>query len=251
MVRRLGLRRVAYDWRAKHVESFEEEIVQYKKNGIEYFAFWGEHEQAFGLFQKHGIHPQIWKTCPSPQVDDPSKRVKAAAESLLPLVQRTEQLGSKLGLYNHGGWGGEPENMIAVCDYLKRHHGARNVGIVYNLHHGHSHLDDFPAHLDAMKSHLLCLNLNGMTRDGDKHGKKILPIGEGEFDVRLLKAIQESRYEGPVGIIGHTQDDVEQRLLDNLDGLDWVLSRSDGSSSEVDSRSREKPPWRTYGQDRP
>ena len=38
MVRDLGLSRVAYDWRSEHVPSFEDEILQYKKHGIEFFA---------------------------------------------------------------------------------------------------------------------------------------------------------------------------------------------------------------------
>ena len=49
----------------------------------------------------------------------------------------------KLGLYNHGGWGGEPENLVAVCKVLREQHKADHVGIVYNLHHGHGHIDDF------------------------------------------------------------------------------------------------------------
>ena len=32
MLKELGLKRVAYDWRAEHVVEFEEEILQYKKN---------------------------------------------------------------------------------------------------------------------------------------------------------------------------------------------------------------------------
>ena len=66
MLVRLGLKRVAYDWRAEHVASFEEEILQYKEHGIEYFAFWGVHEKAFELFKKHDLHPQIWQTLGSP-----------------------------------------------------------------------------------------------------------------------------------------------------------------------------------------
>ena len=62
MLVRLGLKRSAYDWRAQHVPEFEEEILQYQKHGIEFFAFWNVHENAFELFQKHKINPQIWKT---------------------------------------------------------------------------------------------------------------------------------------------------------------------------------------------
>ena len=53
MLVRLGLKRSAYDWRAQHIPEFEEEILQYKKYGIEFFAFWNIHDKAFELFQKH------------------------------------------------------------------------------------------------------------------------------------------------------------------------------------------------------
>ena len=58
MLKRLGLKRVAYDWREQHVKEFEEEILQYKKHGLEFFAFWAVHEKAFALFEKHKMHPQ-------------------------------------------------------------------------------------------------------------------------------------------------------------------------------------------------
>src|SRR5688572_1842424 len=228
MLQRLGLRRVAYDWRQNHVPTFEEEILQYKRRGIEYFAFWSTHEEAFKLFEKHGLRPQIWQTLPSPAGDTQEDRVNAAALQMLPLVERTRKLGSKLGLYNHGGWGGEPENLVAVCQRLRERHDAPHVGIVYNLHHAHDRIDDFAASLALMKPYLLCLNLNGMMRDGEKSGRKILPLGEGELDVKLLTIIRDSGYSGIIGIIGHTQDDVELRLQDNLDGLDWILPQLDG-----------------------
>jgi len=47
----------------------------------------------------------------------------------------------------------------------------------------------------------------------------------------LLKSIRASGYTGPIGIIGHTQVDVELRLRDNLDGLDWILPQQDGKAA--------------------
>ena len=44
----------------------------------------------------------------------------------------------------------------------------------------------------------------------------------------LLKIIAESGYQGPIGILGHTQDDAEQRLQDNLDGLAWLVKQLEG-----------------------
>jgi len=102
------------------------------------------------------------------------------------------------------------------------------VGLVYNLHHGHEHVDRFPSLMQKMLPHLWCLNLNGMTRDGETQGRKILPLGQGELDLTLLRTIVKSGYRGPIGIIGHTQDDAEDRLRDNLDGLDWLVKEIKG-----------------------
>jgi hypothetical protein len=227
MLERLGLRRLAYDWRPVHVPTFEAEILATKKHGIEFTAFWGQHEQAFQLFEKYHLKPQVWVMLPETNLAQ-AAHVQLAVQRLLPLVERTRKLGCKLGLYNHGGWGGEPENMVAVAQQLRAQHGATHVGIVYNLHHGHGHLDRFAAALAAMRPYLLCLNLNGMTKDGDKRGLKILPLGQGELDLQLLKTIRDSGYAGPIGILNHTEADAEARLKDNLDGLDWLVAQLDG-----------------------
>lgn len=234
MVKKLGFTRVAYDWRENHVPTFEDEIREYKKHKIDFFAFWGTHDKAFDLFKKYDLHPQIWQTLGSPKADTQEERVEMAARGLLPLVKRTESMKCKLGLYNHGGWGGEPENMVAVCKLLRSKHKADHVGIVYNLHHGHDHLKDFEQALEKMKPYLLCLNLNGM----NSKGPKILQVGAGEHDVSLLKTIRASGYKGPIGIIGHTNDDVEERLKDNLDGLDWILPQLEGRPAGVRPKYR-------------
>ena len=228
MVKQLGLKRIAYDWRDEHIPTFEQEILEYKKRGLDYFAFWGTHPKAFELFRKHDLHPQIWFMFSDPKGESQVERVENAARQLLPLVEQTRKAGCKLGLYNHGGWSGEPKNMVAVCRYLHANHNAGHVGIVYNQHHAHDHIDDFADVIKLLNPYLLCLNLNGMDRGSDKVGRKILPLGVGKSDVRLLKAIRDSNYNGPIGIIGHTQDDVRQRLQDNLDGLDWILPQLNG-----------------------
>ncbi|MFV0443877.1 MAG: sugar phosphate isomerase/epimerase family protein [Planctomycetaceae bacterium] len=240
MLVRLGLKRVAYDWRPQHVAEFETEIEQYRQHGLEYFAFWGEHERAFELFEKHCLHPQVWKMLPAPAGETDAEKTAQSVEQLLSLVDRTRQLKCQLGLYNHGGWQGEPDNLVAICRALRKHHNAEHVGIVYNLHHGHGHLNDFAESLEKMQPYLLCFNLNGMNLGGDAQGDKILPLGAGSEDLRLLQTIVESGYTGPIGVIGHTQDDVEQRLQDNLDGLDWLLPQL------ADHPAGPKPKYRTW-----
>jgi len=223
MVRGLGLTRVAYDWRDVHVPTFEEEIVQYKKHEIDFFAFWGWHDAFEPLIEKHGIHPQIWMMFGTPQAGTEQEKVKEAALGLLPLVEKTRKHNLKLALYNHGGWSGEPKTMVAVCEYLKTHHNADHVGIVYNLHHGHEHIGDFAEQLALLQPYLLCLNLNGMN---DNAQPKILPIGQGQHDKEMIDLIQRSGYEGPIGIIDHREElDSEESLRQNLTGLKAVLEK--------------------------
>lgn len=222
MLVRLGLKRSAYDWRAQHVPEFEEEILQYKKHGIEFFAFWNVHEKAFELFQKYGIHPQIWKTLRSHKSGTQEEKIQSAKEAMIPLAKRTAEIGCKLGLYNHGGWGGVAENLVAVCKAL-RTEGYGHVGIVYNWHHGHDRIKEWKDDLDLMVPFLHCLNLNGMNTRAQP---KILALGKGEHDKGMLKVLLESGYQGAVGILDHqNQLDAEKSLSANLDGLKKLLPK--------------------------
>ena len=242
MLKELGFKKYAYDWRAEHLPTFDEEVGLLKKAGIELTAVWfpaglgGDAEKLLAVIEKHKVTPQLWIMFPEPPVKEQAAKVREAAKSLRPVVEAAGKLNCKVALYNHGGWGGEPENQIAVIEAL----GLKNVGIVYNLHHGHDHLDRFPALLKTMKPHLLALNLNGMAKGGDKAGKKILPLGAGELDLGLLKVIRDSGYARPIGILGHTQDDAAERLADNLDGLAWLKSKLDGKAAT------ERVKYRTY-----
>ncbi len=230
MLERLGLRRVAYDWRQEHVATFEQEIEQYKKHDLEFFAFWSWHEAIEPLIVKHGIRPQIWVTVPSPDERTQAEKVSAAAKSMLPIVETTRRLGLKLGLYNHGGWGGEPRNLVAVCEYLREHHQGDHVGIVYNFHHAHDHVADFQQVLERMKPYLLCLNLNGMASPESVQGltNKILPIGDGTHEAEMIREIVRQGYAGPIGILDHRNDvDAEISLAANLEGLARLVSEID------------------------
>ncbi|QDT35697.1 plastocyanin/azurin family copper-binding protein [Stratiformator vulcanicus] len=216
MLKELDVSHCAYDWRREHVPTFEDEILQYREHGIEFFAFWSEHPRAFELFEKYDLHPQIWKTAPSPAGDSDEARVEAAVKSLTPLVTRAGELGSKFGLYNHGGWGGEPANLVAVCRRF-RELGHEHVGIVYNFHHAHGHIEDWPEVFAAMKPYLLCLNLNGMN-EGAK--PKIVPIGQGRHEAEMIRVVVESDYDGPIGVLDHRSEiDAREALKQNLEGL--------------------------------
>ena len=224
----LGLKQFAYNWRSEDGPQFDEEILQTRKNGIEYFAFWNQNDTAFEIFKKRGISPQIWRISPSPKVGSQEEKVAAAARQMLPFATRAQEIGSRFGLYNHGGWGGEPENLVAVCKELRRQ-GCENVGVVYNFHHAHEHIEGFAETFALMKPYLLCVNLNGMVdpADVDQETKenKIIPVGAGIHEAMMMQVVIESGYDGPIGILGHlpTQD-VEKSLRDNLEGIRKILA---------------------------
>lgn len=222
-----GLSRFVYNWTKKDNPQFEAEIIAAKKHDLDYFAFWNENEDAFALFEKYGMKPEIWKTCPSPEADTPEERIAITVKRMTPFAKRAQELGSKFGLYNHRGWGGHPENLVKTCLELRRL-GYDNVGIVYNFHHAHDEMDRFAEYLALMQPYLLCINLNGMADadavDHKTRENKILPIGTGNHEASMIKTIIASGYDGPIGILGHTEKpDVALSLRHNLEGLHKIL----------------------------
>jgi sugar phosphate isomerase/epimerase len=250
MLEKIGIRKFVHDYRSEHVPLFEEELLALKKHGIELTGWMfpagmnAMAESTLALFDKHGVKPQLWiiKGGGPVKADSPEdqlKRVQAEVRGLAPVAKAAAERGLQIGLYNHGGWYGEPENQIEIIEALRKE-GFTNVGIVYNLHHGHGHLSRFKEMLAQMKPYLLCLNLNGMDIQGDSKGRKILPIGVGTEDRTVLQIIRESGYTGLIGILNHTGEDAELRLLDNLDGLAWINGQLQGKPAG------EPPVYRTW-----
>ncbi len=242
MLQKLGFKKYAYDWRAEHLATFDDEVTLLKKAKIELTAVWfpanlgADAQKLLAVIEKHEVKPQLWITMGEPAGADRAAKVEAAAKAIRPIAEEAKKLGCTVALYNHGGWFGEPENQVAIIGALK----LKNVGIVYNQHHGHDHFDKFPELLKLMKPHLLALNINGSVKGGDKAGKKIMPLGTGDLDVKMLTAIRDSGYAGPIGILGHTQDDAAERLADNLDGLKWLLPQLAGKDAGARPKYRTK-----------
>jgi sugar phosphate isomerase/epimerase len=222
MLVRLGIRRIAYDWRDQHIPEWDEELDQYKAHGIELVGFWApdRQQQILDLLKRHGLKAQLWMMLPEARGGTADQRVAAAAAAVAPVARLARLYGCTVGLYNHGGWVGEPENQLAIVRRLERD-GIDNVGLVYNLHHGHEHLSRFAVLMPLMKSRLMCLTINGMKQGGPK----ILPVGQGDDDLALLKIIRDSGYDGPISILNHREEvDAEQGLRENIEGLKKLLS---------------------------
>jgi sugar phosphate isomerase/epimerase len=237
MLARLGFTQFAYDYRAEHIPTFDAEMAALKRHRVRLLAWWfprtlnDEARLILDVLKRHDLRGvQLWVTgagTPTKSAEEQRARVAAEAARLRPIAEEAAKLGGTVALYNHGAWFGEPENQLAIIAHL-RAAGVTNVGLVYNLHHGHDHVDRFPALLALMKPHLLALNLNGTVRHGDKTGHKIVPLAQGELDAELLTALRDSGWRGPVGILNHTDEDAEGRLRDNLAGLDWLRRKISG-----------------------
>lgn len=77
-----------------------------------------------------------------------------------------------------------------------------------------------------MKPYLIALNLNGMVKDGESSGRKILTIGEGDEEKAMIAAVADSGWKGPVGILNHRPDqDAEVILKANRDGLGALVEK--------------------------
>ena len=241
MLQKLGFSKFAYDYRAEHIPTFDAEVEACRRHGIELSAWWfptelnTEAKQILAVLKRHQLRSQLWVMGGGGPVKTPEEqtaRVESEAKRIKPIAEAAGAIRCSVSLYNHGGWFGEPDNQIAIIGLL-RQQGVTNVHIVYNLHHGHDHVDAFPGLLARMKPHLAVININGTARNGDKLGKKIIPLGLGELDLPLLKTIRDSGWHGPIGILNHTDEDAEARLADNLDGLDQLVARLDGTPAPV------------------
>jgi sugar phosphate isomerase/epimerase len=253
----LGFTHFVWDWREEHLVTFEAELDALAVEGIALDGIWfptqlgSEELDEAGRFlleelARREVSTDLWVCTefgepePQPQLapSDQVERVELHARAIAPAAQAARSIGGRVGLYNHLGWFGEPQNQLDVARRLEEL-GFDNVGLVYNQHHGHAHVSRFSELLSLIRERLIAVNLNGTVPDGDLTGRKILPVGHGELDGELLAALAASGWRGRVGIIGHTADDARDRLLDNLEGLDWLVSRlRHGEVSEVAPEAR-------------
>lgn len=231
MLKRLGITGLAYDYRTEHVPTFDAEVEAMRKQGITVTAWWfpgGLNEEAKMILEviaRHKITPQLWVTGggePPKDAAGQAALVEAEAARIRPIAEAAAPLGCRVGLYNHGGWFGEPENQVAIIERLAKD-GVSNVGIVYNFHHGHAHLGRFPEMWKRMMPHVIAVNLNGMEAGGDERGRKILPLGAGDRELDMMRVIRDSGWQGRVGIIDHLPEtDSEETLGKNLQGLEGL-----------------------------
>ena len=227
MLKALGFQSYAYDWREKHLAEMRDEFDLAQQNSIHVNAVWmwidvadsvshlsTNNEKILEILNETGLKTQLWMGISEPYFEGLSEdeSMTKAVAMVSYLSDRAESLGCKVGLYNHGGWFGDPINQVKLIKAMP----GKELGIIFNFHHAHELLDQFPALVDAMMPYLWAVNLNGMKVEGPK----ILPIGSGDREGDMIKMLKEKGFNGPFGILGHVDDaDVKVILEKNLEGL--------------------------------
>jgi hypothetical protein len=227
MLKELGFSAYAYDWRQEHLPEMAKEINLATENGIDVMAVWMwiDRQDAVGNLSANnlkvleaiaetGLKTQIWVSFPENYFNKMTEeqKIEEAAEIISYVSLEAEDLGCRVGLYNHGGWFGRPENLVAIIESMP----MLDIGIIFNFHHAHDMISEFPRLVKIMEPYLWAVNLNGM----NSGGPKILTLGEGEKEAEMIAVLEENGFHGPYGILGHVDDaDVEQILKANLKGL--------------------------------
>jgi len=131
---------------------------------------------------------------------------------------KADEVGCQLALYNHHGWFGNPYNQVEILETLNQD----SITMVYNFHHAHEYVDEFPEIAKMIKPYLSHVNLNGV----NKNGPQILAIGQGDHEFEMIRQLLDEGYHGPWGILGHIKtEDVQKVLQRNIDGLNLFNSR--------------------------
>jgi len=231
MLHDLGITKLAYDWRDKDIPTFDQELAALNKYNIKLEAFWmmsginpennNGVQKIFEFLERNQVKTQIWlmMSIHGDEFDalDQEAKVAQMAKPISYIAKRAEKIGCKVGLYNHEGWFGEPENQLAIIEYLK----LTNVGMVYNFHHARMQHERFPEFFPKIKPHLYAINIAGLkTGDVDKFYR----VGQGDVEAEMIKLVWESGYTGTIGILNHDEkEDAKKGLTDEMNGLKKIL----------------------------
>jgi sugar phosphate isomerase/epimerase len=238
MLNDLGITKLAYDWREKHVPTFDEELNALKKHNIKLESFWyysGPHPEndknfaaIIDVLKRHNVKTQIWAMITGIEGLDnmtQEQKVEAVSVPVKYIANKAAEVGSTVALYNHGGWFGEPENQIAIIEHLK----LPNLGIVYNFNHAEEQIQRFAEFYPKILPYLYALNITGL--EGG-YPAKVVPVGHGNIEFKVMKIIEESDYKGSIGIINEEfAPDAKDGLKLNLEGLKKYLKETKNSAA--------------------
>lgn len=231
MLRELGFTKYVYDWRERHLAAFEAELQAIKRYGIKLEGVWfwvdggGEllernHWHILETLRQNEVSTTLWVSFNPSFFENLSaaEKFEKGVRAVREIRRIAAEAGCKIALYNHGDWFGDPRHQIEIIKALQ----AKDIGLVYNFHHAHEQIAEFPLLLQDMQPYLWAVNLNGMRAAGPK----ILPLGEGDHELEMLRVLRASNFAGSIGILGHVEEEDARVVLErNLAGLQTLLEK--------------------------
>jgi hypothetical protein len=126
MLEQLGIKKLAYDWRAEHLPTFDAEVAAMKRHGVDLAAWWfpgalnAEARAILDCIKRNDIHPQLWVMLeggPHLRFDQAFESTAAAQAAhvarmvagVKPLAAEAAKLGSEERRSEDGDRLGEPQ----------------------------------------------------------------------------------------------------------------------------------------------
>ncbi len=236
MLKKMGFTKYGYEWDERHLIEMKEEFKLAKENNIEIMSIFlwlnakrdsigklsPSNKRMLSILKDVEYKPTIWLSFSNNYFEDLNQEqsISLAIEFIKFIKFEADKIGCKVALYNHHGWFGNPHNQVKIIELLPQD----SLSMVYNFHHAHQYLDEFPEIAKKIKPYLSYVNINGMR----KEGPQILTIGEGDHEVDMLNILLKEGFVGPWGILGHIESEDVQKVLErNVNGLKSLKSRID------------------------
>jgi len=245
MLLQLGITKMAYDWREKNIPEFDTEIQTLKKHHIKLQSFWlmsgadpageGNLKLVLDALKRNHVKTEIWLDIDGIDLSKMTQEEKVAvhARSIKYIVEEAAKIGCTVALYNDEGWYGEPENQLAIIDYLK----MPEIGMVYNFHHAQDQVDRFPEFFPKILPRLRAITVAGLK---GRNPAKVVPVGQGDQEYELMRIVKASAYRGPINILNEeTRPDAEEGLQLNMDGFVDII-KALGDTAALKTYGRRK-----------
>ena len=130
--RRLGFKRYAYDWRAEHLPDTARELRLAREHGIRVEAVWvwtekdqpgklsESNERLLSALRQAGLSTQLWVGFAPGFFERMTgdREGRPRGRDGPPPERPGRGKKSRVALYNHGDWFGEPENQVRIIPAL-------------------------------------------------------------------------------------------------------------------------------------
>ncbi|WP_411030446.1 sugar phosphate isomerase/epimerase family protein [Spongiimicrobium sp. 3-5] len=234
MLKSMGFTKYGYNWDLGNLNEMKAEFKIAKEHNVEIVSiflwlnaerdsvgkFSPSNERMLSILKDVENKPTIWVSFSNNYFNnlDQEQSISLAIDFIKFVKLRADEIGCNLALYNHHGWFGNPYNQVEIIERMPED----SLKIIYNFHHAHHYLDEFPKIVKKIKAYLSYVNINGIR----KEGPQILTIGEGDFENEMINILRDEGFEGPWGILGHIKSEDVQKVLErNMNGLKSLKPR--------------------------